>query len=191
MNNLLKILLSLFVAMNVVGILPIFLSLTANFTPSEKKKTMAEGIVTAFSVSTIFVFFGKWLFQILGIEVADFMIACGLILLVISIMMFTDTLYAKPGLSKKISVVPLGTPLLAGPGFLTTSLILTAMYGYAFTVLGIFLVSMMTLIILYFADRINHLIGEEGIKGISKIASLFLAGIGVMIIRKGLDFLIR
>lgn len=119
------------------------------------------------------------------------MIACGIVLLILAIMMLTETLYSKDIKKQKISVVPLGTPLLAGPGLLTTSIMATNLYGYATTLISLLFVSVISGIILFSAEKIYEMIGEEGIKGISKIASLFLAGIGVMIIRKGIYIFIK
>jgi multiple antibiotic resistance protein len=190
-DKILKSFFTLFVAMNVIGILPIFILLTENFTLAQKNRAVFEGVTTAFFITTIFIFIGKWLFNILGIETGDFMIACGIVLLVLSIMMLTETLYSKEIKKNKISIVPLGTPLLAGPGLLTTSIIVSSLYGYQITLISLFLVSIISGLILFLSGEIYKIIGEEGTKGISKIASLFLAGIGVMIIRKGINFLIK
>ncbi len=191
MDKILKSFFTLFVAMNVIGILPIFILLTENFTRQEKNRTIFEGISTAFFITLIFIFIGNWLFKILGIEAGDFMIACGIVLLVLSILMLTETLYSKEIKKHKISVVPLGTPLLAGPGLLTTSIMICNLYGYFTTLISLFIVSIVSWLILIFSEKIYEIIGEEGTKGISKIASLFLAGIGVMIVRKGISYFIK
>lgn len=188
MENILKTFFTLFVAMNVIGILPIFFVLTEDLSDKEKNKTIIEGISTAFLITLFFIFLGNWLFKILGIETGDFMIACGIVLLVLSIMMLTENYYSKEIKKQRIAVVPLGTPLLAGPGLLTTSIMMSSLYGYSLTLISLFIVSIISGIILFSGTKIYEIIGEEGIKGISKIASLFLAGIGVMIIRKGIDF---
>lgn len=191
MEKFLKSFFTLFVAMNVIGILPIFILLTEKLTLKEKNKTIFEGVLTAFFITLFFIFIGNWLFKILGIEVGDFMIACGIVLLVLSIMMLTETIYSKEIKTQKVAIVPLGTPLLAGPGLLTTSIMVSSLYGYNITIISLFFVSVISALILLVAENIYNFIGEEGIKGISKIASLFLAGIGVMIIRRGLSFFIK
>lgn len=188
MEKILKLFFTLFVAMNVIGILPIFFVLTEGLSDKEKNRAIFEGVSTAFLITFLFIFLGNWLFKILGIETGDFMIACGIVLLVLSIMMLTESYYPKEIKKRKIAVVPLGTPLLAGPGLLTTSIMMSSLYGYQLTLISLFIVSVISGVILFIGGRIYEIIGEEGIKGISKIASLFLAGIGVMIIRKGIEF---
>jgi len=191
MEKILKSFFTLFVAMNVIGILPIFILLTENFTLKEKNKTIFVGISTAFFITLLFIFIGNWLFKILGIETGDFMIACGIVLLVLSILMLTEKFHSKEIKKHKIAIVPLGTPLLAGPGLLTTSIMICNLYGYNITLISLFFVSIISSIVLLASEKIYKIIGEDGIKGISKIASLFLAGIGVMIIRKGINYFIK
>ncbi|MCM8818554.1 MAG: MarC family protein [Candidatus Omnitrophica bacterium] len=188
MGKFLKAFFTLFVAMNVIGILPIFFVITESLSNKEKNKTIIEGVSTAFLITFIFIFLGNWLFKILGIETGDFMIACGIVLLVLSIMILTESYYPKEVKRQRIAVVPLGTPLLAGPGLLTTSIMMSSLYGYQLTAISLLIVSIISGLILFTGAKIYKIIGEEGIKGISKIASLFLAGIGVMIVRKGIDF---
>lgn len=182
---------TLFVAMNVVGILPMFLGFTKGFSSVERRHTAFAGIGSAFLFTLLFIFAGRWIFLTLGIMIFDFMIACGIVLLVISIMMLNDTSYGKIGYNGKIAIVPLGTPLLAGPGLLTSALMLASTNGYWMTIAGLILTCIVSLAFLLSAERIDYFIGEEGIRGIGKIASLFLASIAIMIIRKGISLFLN
>lgn len=78
MEKFLKSFFTLFVAMNVIGILPVFILLTEKLTLKEKNKTIFEGVLTAFFITLFFIFIGNRLFKILGIEVGDFMGHMGL-----------------------------------------------------------------------------------------------------------------
>ncbi|MDO8525945.1 MAG: MarC family protein, partial [Candidatus Omnitrophota bacterium] len=75
----------IFVAMDAIGVLPMFIGFTEHLKSREKKKILTQSIITAFAVGICFLFLGRWIFKILGVMVADFKIAGGLVLLAISL----------------------------------------------------------------------------------------------------------
>ena len=118
--------------------------------------------------------------------VSDFKIAGGLVLLVISL---RDILQHEK--SHKLSpdtmgAVPIGTPLVTGPAVLTTIVILLDSYGVFFTILSFVVNLVIVWITFLYATAISNFLGKAGSKAISKIASLLLAAIAVMMMRKGL-----
>src|SRR4030043_1746956 len=135
----------LFVAMNPVGNLPIFLALTEEGTATHRKKTANLATLTAFGVGLLFVAVGKAIFSLLGIEVADFLMAGGIILLILAVR------YLIPGniletedvsSSEMIGVVPLGTPLVVGPAVLAALLFFMGQHHIAI-VLSSFILNLM------------------------------------------------
>jgi multiple antibiotic resistance protein len=186
-----KALFALFIAMDAIGLLPFYLSLTMGLSPGERRKVVWEGILTAFLISTLFAFFGQLFFEILGLNLGDFMIAGGIFLLLISILTFTETLQTQEMKSQNFSIVPLGTPLLAGPAVLTTTIMLSSLYGYIITLSALAVVCLLSALILLWGDWIKELLGEGLMKGISKVASLLLASIAIMLMRKGIELIIH
>jgi multiple antibiotic resistance protein len=181
----------LFVAIDVTATLPIFLSLTQDMTESEKKAIIRQSTFTALIVSLAFVAVGEAVFRILGITVDDFKIAGGLILLVLAIL---ELMREKEDIktSKEIvGVVPIGVPLIVGPAVLTTLIVLIDHYGVIPTVFSLIL----NLIIVWFsftkAHTITEIFGKNGIAAISKVMALLLAAIAVMMIRLGVENLIK
>lgn len=178
----------LFVAMEPVGVLPIYLSMTQPLSAAEKKKVLLHSLITATAITLAFLLLGKAVFIALGITVHDFQIAGGLVLLSIAIadivMTARGKLDVKP--TSGVGIVPIGTPLIAGPAALTTLLMLNDLYGFPATLAALGA----NLVIVWFfflsADSIIKYIGENGARGISKVISLLLAAIAVMMIRKGL-----
>jgi multiple antibiotic resistance protein len=131
-------------------------------------------------------FLGRAVFNALGIEVEDFMIGGGILLLIISI---ADIVRVEDRWTKvppTLGVVPLGTPLLAGPATLTTTLMLVGNYGYLPVVLSLILNLILAWIIFNRAETIIRLIGINGARAFAKIASLLLAAIAVKFIRMGM-----
>ena len=75
----------IFVAMDAIGILPMFIGFTEHLKSREKQKIINQSIITAFLIGIVFLFLGKWIFKILGVQVSDFKIAGGTVLLAISL----------------------------------------------------------------------------------------------------------
>ncbi|MDD5137066.1 MAG: MarC family protein, partial [Candidatus Omnitrophica bacterium] len=75
----------IFVAMDAIGILPMFMGFTEHLKKREKIKIITQSIMTAFLIGIVFLFLGTWIFKILGVQVSDFKIAGGLVLLTISL----------------------------------------------------------------------------------------------------------
>ena len=177
----------LFVAFNVLGILPIFTSLTSEMAQSERKKVARQSILTGFLVSIGFLGVGKSVFALMGITVSDFQIAGGILLFIISIidLIFPEKTRTFP--KETMGVVPIGIPLIVGPAVLTLLLIIVHTYGYFSTILCLIL----NLLIVWVAFGQSHwimgLLKEGGAKGIGKVSSLLLAAFAMMMVRIGLQ----
>ena len=175
----------LFVAMDPLGVLPLFVGWTEGLPDSQRRRILLQALVTATVVGLLFMFVGKAVFVLLGITVADFKIAGGLLLLVISI---NDLLHDEKSLRKPSStmgVVPLGTPIIVGPAVLTTLLILNDVHGVVVTATAFLSNVLLVGVVFSWATPISGLLGEGGSKGVSKVMALLLAAIGVMMIRLG------
>jgi multiple antibiotic resistance protein len=176
----------LFVAIDVLGILPIFASLTTEMAPKDRKRVVRQSLVTAFLVSIGFVAAGKFIFNLLGISVADFQIAGGALLFIISIvdLLFPEKTRTFP--KETMGVVPIGIPLIVGPAVLTLLLIIVQSYGYFPTLLCLILNLFIVWFVFSQAHRVLRWIKEGGAKGIAKVSSLLLAAFGMMMIRMGI-----
>ncbi|MBI1909904.1 MAG: MarC family protein [Deltaproteobacteria bacterium] len=174
----------LFVAMGIIENVPIFLTLTENFDKSGKHRIVRQSMITAAVIIVGFVFIGNWVLRMLGITIADFTAAGGLLLLVISI----KTLVEDESLSRSpetAGVVPLGTPLIAGPAILTVSLLLVNLYGLFLTLFSCLLCILLQAVSFYRADWLGKILGKGGSKAFAKIGAIVLAAIAVMLIRRG------
>ncbi len=178
----------LFFAMDAVGNLPIFLALTQEIEPKHRRRAVHLATLTALGVGLGFVAIGKAIFLLLGIEVADFLMAGGIILLILAIRyLITGKVVETQDLStsETIGVVPLGTPLVVGPAVLTSLLSLTGQYRI-YIVLSSFILNLVIQWVLFRqADRIVDFLGRTGANAISKIIMLLLAAIAVKMIREG------
>ncbi|MBI2472371.1 MAG: MarC family protein [Planctomycetes bacterium] len=184
-HNFLLAFIPLFIAIDVVGILPIFMSLVDGIEKPQKTKIINQSVVTALSVSIGFLALGKFVFSVLGIEIYDFKMAGGLLLLVFAI---NDLLFSEKGkrtITPTMGVVPLGIPLVVGPAVLTSIIVTVDTFGYIPTVTSLVVNLIIVWIVFLKSNFIYRLMGDGGSKAFAKVASLLLAAIAVMMVRRG------
>jgi len=181
----------LFVAMDALGLLPLFASMTQGLVWPRIRRIIFESVITATVVALLFLFIGRGILSLLGITVADFMIAGGFLLFVISLSDLIDSEKRRLQVDQdSVGAVPLGVPLIVGPGVLTATILLSSQYGTAPTVAAIICNILIVGIVFWLSDSIMRILGRAGTRTISKLASLILAAIGVMMMRKGIMLLI-
>jgi len=182
----------LFVAIDIVGVLPIYVGLTDGMPAEAKRAVVRSATITALAVAVFFMFLGETVFRVLGVTTDDFRIAGGLLLLVFAVQ---DLIIGgKPRrtvtATATVGVVPLGMPLIVGPGTLTTALLVVQQQGYFWAAAALVANLAIVYVVLRSSERLMRLIGPGGAVAAAKIASLFLAAIGVMMVRVGLTAVI-
>jgi multiple antibiotic resistance protein len=175
----------IFVAIDAIGMVAIFIGLGADVEPKRRQQEALLGIGTALAISVGFMFLGKLIFQALGITVADFQVAGGLILLAFAVRDLLDVGGEKRTTSEAFGIVPLGMPLIAGPALLTALLVLIDSVGMIYTLISLIVNLVIVAVVFCYADRLTKWMGKQGINGISKLVSLLLAAIAVSLIRRG------
>ena len=174
-----------FVAIDPIGLVAIFAGLGTHAPQEHRQRQAFIGIFTGLLISVGFIFLGKGVFAALGITVADFQVAGGLILLILAIReLVTLGPHDRSG-ADDFGVVPLGMPLIAGPALLTALLILIDTVGLVYTMFSLIANLALVAIALCQSDRITRLMGKQGMRGVSKIVALLLAAIAVSLIRRG------
>jgi len=175
----------IFVAVDALGMIPIYLGLTSGLSPKQRFHILKNSVLTALFVALAFLFVGKMIFVWLGVTISDFLVAGGAVLFIISIrdLLAVNKSARVPG--ERMGVVPLAVPLIVGPAVLATSLILLDSVGIGPTVFSIVTNVLLCGVILHFSDRLSALLGAVGSQTLSKISSLLLAAIGVMLMRRG------
>jgi multiple antibiotic resistance protein len=187
LNNIFLSFIPLFVAVDAIGVLPIFVSLTEGLEKSERTKVIFQSMVTASGLAIGFILLGKLIFRLLGITLGDFMIAGGAILFCLAITDILTQVKKRRIPGKDLGAVPIGTPLIVGPAVLTTSLVIVSQYGLVPTIISVIANILFAGIVFSLSSLLIRFLGEAGSKALSKITSLLLAAIAVMLIRKGLE----
>jgi len=195
MEDILRVLpntfIPLFVAIDVFMLIPIFISMTKDMAKQKRQAVVRDSVITAIVVSIIFLALGEAIFRILGITGHDFKIAGGLVLLVFAVLDLLQRGEERRKPIMKMGVVPIGVPLIAGPAVLTTILVLVDHYGIIPTLIALMLNLFIVWISLVNADRIIRTIGRGGVTGLSKVMALLLASIAIMMIRLGIEGILK
>jgi len=178
----------LFVAMDAIGVLPILLPLAQDMKANERRRVIRFAMLTALGLGLGFVAIGKGIFLFLGIEVADFLVAGGLILFLLAAkdLITGKMMEAEASVgADMVGVVPLGTPLVVGPAVLTTLLILIDLYSIVIVIVSFIINLAIAWLLFAQANRVVAFLGQGGVRATSKIISLFLAAIAIKMIRQG------
>lgn len=199
LSQMVAILVPLLIIMDPVGNLPFFLLFTEHDSPAERRRIAAESALIAFAILVFFALTGDRVLRFFGIELPAFQIAGGFIFFVYALQMLrlipsgikTTGPEEREGVKKEnVALVPLGTPLLAGPGAITAVLVHQQEHPMAsdpLILLGaIFAACLTTFIIFNFAQAIRRFAGVGGIRVIERIMGLLLAVIAVQFMVTGL-----
>jgi len=193
---------SVFFLVDPFAVIPLFLAVTADSTPSERRGVARRSAFTCAIVLCSFALAGSLVFKMFGITLPAFKIAGGIILMGIGL----DMLQAKPSGTKSTveeqregaekqdaSIIPLGMPMLAGPGAISTVMVLVgeshSLWQHGIIYATILLTSFISFIILAGADGVRKYLGETGIRILMRLMGLLLVALAVQFVVNGLtDF---
>ena len=193
---------SVFAIVDPVGTLPFFVTLTDGFTPEDRAVVLRRAVFVLGGILGLFALVGRFLFAAFGFTLASFEIAGGILLFIVAY----DMLSGEIGRTKlssedreeaiarrdEISVVPLGIPLLAGPGAISTVMIYEGNAGNdPFMILATFLAigvtTAATFLILHYGQRILRSLGRVGVMAMTRVLGLLLAAVGVQFVVLGIE----
>jgi multiple antibiotic resistance protein len=176
---------TLLVIMDPLGSAPIFISLTAGRTPGARRRAALVAAAAAGGVVVLFALFGRLILDYLHVSVESLTIAGGLLLLLVALQMLRGDEMEQPE-TANVALVPLATPLLAGPGAIAAVMVLTKRYedapGRVGVLLGIVAVIVVVAVGLMLAARIARLLQPSVIQLLTRVLGLLLAAIAVQFI---------
>jgi multiple antibiotic resistance protein len=178
---------TLFVIMDPPGTVPIFLGLTATMSRPSRVRSARQAVLVALLVIVLFAVFGQRILDYLHITLSALQAAGGLLLLLIALELLTGK-ESDPAVRSDVNValVPLGTPLMAGPGAIVATMVFVqrsdGLADYLGVALGIVLVHVVMYLFLRFADVIHRVLGTGGVTLVTRIAGLLLSAIAVQLV---------
>ncbi|GEN80671.1 MarC family protein [Actinotalea fermentans] len=194
----LEVFVTLFVIMDPPGTVPVFLALTGTMTSRQRKRAARQAILVAFGVIVVFALFGQQVLDYMNISLPALQASGGLLLLLVAMELLTGKM-EDPAPSENgnvnVALVPLGTPLLAGPGAIVATMVfVTHADGRADWVaiaLGIVAVHITLWASMRFAGAIHRVLKESGTTLVTRIAGLLLAAIAVQLVADAVEAFIK
>lgn len=175
-----------FVALDIIGAVPIYFSLTHAMEEKERNSMVNKSMLVALIVAIVFMLIGLQVFRFMGIEIFDFKMAGGLVLLLIALADLAGSPDAEKNSSGSTGIVPIAVPLISGPGVLTTLILQVSTVGYFITGLGLLCNYTLAWVILRHSSGVKKIIGKDGTVVVSKIAALLLAAYSLAMLRSGI-----
>src|SRR5690349_2466366 len=178
---------TLFVIMDPVGTIPIFLSLTGGRSPQKARQLAWQAVTVSFGVISAFAFFGQQILSYLHISLPALQCAGGLLLLLVALELLTGKESEPTAVAEtNVAMVPLGTPLLAGPGAIVATMVFSKQVDdfkqFAAVALGVIAVHITIWLAMRFSLPILRVIRESGVLLVTRIAGLLLSAIAVQMV---------
>ncbi len=184
--ELLKAFIILFVVMDPAGNVPIFIAVTRSMSMEERKKELNNAVVVATLLLLVFAFLGRFVLNALNISLESFKVAGGILLLLVSFELLSERKFVTKGASSGIGAVPIGTPLLAGPGAITTVMVIMQSRGTIVALFAIFTAIIATMLILRQSEWLYSIMGKEGSEVLSRVMGILVAAIAIEFIKQGI-----
>ena len=174
---------TLLVIMDPFGGLPVFMTLTKDFSEDRAKHSAHRATRVSFILLTIFVFVGEGILAFFGISMFSFQVGGGLILLLLGLLYVLGISLGDDKDYSRDIVIPMATPLIAGPGAITAIIILVSLYGFWVPLLAMILNLMIFWAAMYYARYIKKYLGEQGLEIMSRVMGLLLVALAIEMIR--------
>jgi multiple antibiotic resistance protein len=180
--------LTLFIVVNPISVLPVFLAVTAGFDAAAQRKVALTAVLVAFGVLVLFIIGGGFLLEKVGISLRAFQIAGGIILFLVALDMVRGALYVPAGggadKATAVAIYPLAIPKIAGPGTMLTVVLLTDDHRFDVVQLSLTtgvlaIVLAITFGILWLAAPISRVIGDAGAGIIGRVMGMLLVALAV------------
>ncbi|MGI9155124.1 MAG: MarC family protein [Marmoricola sp.] len=182
-----EVFVTLFVIMDPVGTVPIFLSLTSGRSPESSRRAAWQAVVVSFGVISAFGFFGQQILGYLHISLPALQCAGGLLLLLVALQLLTgQEMETTANADTNVALVPLGTPLLAGPGAIVATMVFSRKVDdvaeFTAVAAGVVLVHVTLWLSMRFSLPILRILRESGVLLVTRISGLLLSAIAVQLV---------
>ncbi|MEM3429665.1 MAG: MarC family protein [Candidatus Bathyarchaeia archaeon] len=185
--EMVRAVIALFIVVDPLGNIPIFISLTRNLSKEERRRVFNTAGIVAFIIAIGIVLGGQQILNLFGIGLYSIMIAGGILLAILSIKILVYGGWVeREGSEEDLGAVPIAFPLLVGPGAITTLLVYNQKAGIMVSVISVLIVMAVTRIILQFIDSIYRILGRVGSAVVARLMAVFIAAIAVEFMIEGI-----
>ena len=173
---------TLLVIMDPFGGLPVFMTLTKDYSEQRAKHSAHRATRVSLLLLLVFVILGDRVLAFFGISIFSFQVGGGLILLLLGLLYVLDISWGDDKDYSKDIVIPMATPLIAGPGAITAIILLDAQYGMLIPLLAMLANLMIFWAAMYYARYIKRFLGQQGLEIMSRIMGLLLVALAIEMI---------
>ena len=190
LGGVLKATVALLIVVDPVGLLPFVVAGTRDLTPATRRRLLSQAVLVGLILLLAFTLLGVYILELFRITLEDFKIAGGILLLVIALTMVTAGHWGQ-GEGEGGGLVPLATPLLTGPGAITTSIVMLSRYGAVVVVTAIVITFGVSWLVMRSSTWLLRLLGDTGSDVVARIMGMLLAAIAVQYIREGIQAVLQ
>ncbi|NDD58580.1 MAG: NAAT family transporter [Chlamydiae bacterium] len=189
MSKILSLSFTLFLLMDAIGNIPLFIALLKNFSPQTQRKIIVRELVFALGILVFFTLIGELFMKFMGIKPYSILIAGGIILFIISIKMIFpqagDT-HDKVAKETEPFIVPLATPLVAGPASIAAVMLFSNQEPLSSTLTAVFIAWLLTTLVLFFSANFKKILGQRGLLACERLMGLLLTLLAVQMFFEGI-----
>jgi len=187
--DLAKASITLLIVIDPFGTIPVIIGVTQEMDEKERMRTFNLAFYVSVALLAVFAILGQTILLFFGISLHSFMIAGGILVLLVSL----DIIFSNEGLLKltnksDLGAVPLAFPLLVGPGAITTTIVAIQSSGLVVALASIAIVMGVTYVTLRGSFRIYAILGRTGSLVVAKVVGVFIAAIGIQFILSGIQY---
>jgi len=187
---MLKAAMTLVIVLDPIGLVPVFLGITRDATPSGRRRVFLLAWAVALGLMFLFTFAGKQILDVFRITIEDFKIAGGLLLLIVALKLVNGAHLVSGEDEASGGIIPIACPLLVGPGAITTGLVFMQVYGLWTTFGAVLIAFLITFVVLMLAGVFYRILGKTGSDIVARVMGIILAAIAVQFVRSGILALI-
>lgn len=178
----------IFAILNPISVLPTFLSLTDDMKSDERHKIVISSSLTILLIMAILAIAGNYILSFFNVSISGLQVGGGIMLMAIAIEMLGGMPRTKVLESNsEVAVVPIATPLLVGPGTMTTVIVLSASYSIVPLLISIVIVTALSYLLLRYCDLLIAVIGRNGTRALGRFMTIIIAAFAAQLIFSGVS----
>lgn len=182
----------IFAILNPISVLPTFLSITDEMDPDERHRIVRNSSITVLIIALALAIGGNYILSLFSVGIPGLQIGGGVLLMVIAAEMLGGLPRTKSLESnEEIAIVPIATPLLVGPGTMTTIIVLSATIPILVLILSIVIVTTLTFLILRYSEILVRVLGSNGTRALGRFMTIIIAAFAAQLIYAGLSEWLR
>ncbi|MEM4509254.1 MAG: MarC family protein [Archaeoglobaceae archaeon] len=176
----------IFAVLNPVGVIPTFLSLTEGMNPAKRHQIVRRSMLTVLMLAIVLAIGGSLILDFFRVSIFSLQIGGGILLMVIAIDMLSGLPRTKAVESEQeIAIVPIATPLLLGPGTMTTIIVLSKTVSMLSLIISVFIVVLLAYLLLRYSELLIKILGINGIRAISRFMTIIIAAFAAQLLYGG------